>query len=386
MRYSYLPLTNIISFCLSQNKEGDFWDFKQEWHSNIEDLIKDIICFANTVHNEDCYLMFGIADDHSLVGMKNARRKQADILDTISKLSFAGDILPEISVTTVDYEGVELDVLIIHNTDNTPIYLKRQYGKMRQGCIYARVGDRNTPDEGNAEIAVIEQLWKKRFGLTKTHLEYIFDALRNKQDWSTNNDGYYHIYKPEYTIEHVYEDDSFSEKDSDEFYSFSQSNPNTSYFMLDIKARGTTLESHQIVCLDSGRLTIPVPEWGYIDAEPYSYETIRYKYYIEGSHTELLLHFMYLPEDSEQRWAFRNFEKVVLFFASETEKRLFEKYVCTNIPRLNKRVEESEAYNYVETGNEVKTADYKKCLRTAIALNAMLREFREYTNQKAIVD
>ncbi len=83
---------------------------------------------------------------------------------------------------------------------------------------------------------------------------------------------------------------------------------------------------------------------------------------------------------------FRNFEKVVLFFASETEKRLFEKYVCTNIPRLNKRVEESEAYNYVETGNEVKTADYKKCLRTAIALNAMLKEFREYTNQKAIVD
>ena len=27
---------------------------------------------------------------------------------------------------------------------------------MKQGCVYARVGDRNTPDNGNAEIDVIE--------------------------------------------------------------------------------------------------------------------------------------------------------------------------------------------------------------------------------------
>lgn len=57
MRYSYLPLTNIISFCLSQNKEGDFWDFQQEWHSNIEDLIKDIICFANTMNTAASFLV-----------------------------------------------------------------------------------------------------------------------------------------------------------------------------------------------------------------------------------------------------------------------------------------------------------------------------------------
>ncbi len=87
MRYSRLPLTELVPFFLSQGKEGEFWDFKQEWHKNIEDLIKDIICFANTVHDENCYLVFGIADDLSVTGMNEIRRKQADVLDAIPALS-----------------------------------------------------------------------------------------------------------------------------------------------------------------------------------------------------------------------------------------------------------------------------------------------------------
>ena len=143
MRYSQLPLEELISFFLSRGKEGDFWDFKLEWHEKIEDLIKDIICFSNTVHDENCYLVFGIADDGSIMGMSSARRKQADILDAISNLNFAGDNLPNISVETIRFDNTELDVLIVYNTNSTPIYLKKTYGKMKQGCIYARVGDRN---------------------------------------------------------------------------------------------------------------------------------------------------------------------------------------------------------------------------------------------------
>jgi len=60
MRYSQLPLVDLINYFLSVGKEGDFWDFKQEWHENIEDLLKDIICFANTIHDENCYIVFGV--------------------------------------------------------------------------------------------------------------------------------------------------------------------------------------------------------------------------------------------------------------------------------------------------------------------------------------
>ena len=262
MRYSRLPIKELISYFLLQGKEGEFWDFKQEWHANIEDLLKDIICFANTSHDENCYIVFGIADDLSVTGMAGARRKQADILDAISGLVFAGDNLPSVSVESVEYNDCLLDVLVVHNTDRTPLFLKKPYGKMRQGCIYARVGDRNTPDYGNAEIDVIENLWKKRLGLTKTPLAYIFDALANKLEWAESENGYYHIYKPEFTIER--EDDIAFKRGADEFYSYAQTNESTSYYMLDVKAKGTTLERQQIVNLDSGRLSIPVPEWGLI--------------------------------------------------------------------------------------------------------------------------
>lgn len=53
----------------------------------MSDLIKDIICFANTVHDENCYLIFGVSNDLVLTGMKKARIKQADIIDAISNLN-----------------------------------------------------------------------------------------------------------------------------------------------------------------------------------------------------------------------------------------------------------------------------------------------------------
>ena len=376
MRYSRLPLVELVEYCLSQEKEGDFWDFKQEWHEKIEDLIKDIVCFANTAHDEDCFLIFGVADDFSVTGMRKDRRKQADIIDTLSNLVFAGDNIPQVSLKTVKYIDEELDILIVHNTDKTPLYLKKPYGKMKSGCIYARVGDRNTSDNGNADIDTIEHLWRKRLGLTKTPIEYIFDALINKYDWAESQNGYYHIYKPEFTIERVNEDDFESGRGSDEFYSFAQTNESTSYYLLDIKAKGTVLERYQIVVLDSGRLSIPVPEWGFIHFDEYHQDTVGYKYYVRGSHTEELMRFMYDSQDAEQRWAFRNFEAVTLFFDSKIEKARFDKYIECNQHKLESRVKDSDAYDYIDTCNDVKTQGCKRSLRTAIVLKEMLEEFR----------
>lgn len=70
MRYSRVPLVELVEYFLSQGREGDFWDFKQEWHEKTEDLIKDIVCFANTAHDEDCFLIFGVADDFSVTGKR----------------------------------------------------------------------------------------------------------------------------------------------------------------------------------------------------------------------------------------------------------------------------------------------------------------------------
>ena len=67
--------------------------------------------------------------------MKQSRYELANIIDALSKLDFATIDVPEITLDTIVLEGIEIDVLTIMNTDNTPVYLRRAYGKMHPGCI-----------------------------------------------------------------------------------------------------------------------------------------------------------------------------------------------------------------------------------------------------------
>lgn len=50
MRLSDHTLIEIVKYFLGRNKEGECWDFKQEWYENNGDLVKDIVCFANMVY------------------------------------------------------------------------------------------------------------------------------------------------------------------------------------------------------------------------------------------------------------------------------------------------------------------------------------------------
>lgn len=104
---------------------------------------------------------------------------------------------------------------------------------MREGCIYLRIEDKNTPDNSNADISDIENLWRKRLGLTKSPVAYIYDRLHNKLEWIESENIFYNIFKPEYTIEIMQnEDDSL---DRDEFYSYAMTNERTSFGILNIK-------------------------------------------------------------------------------------------------------------------------------------------------------
>ena len=367
-----------VKYFISCKCESEQWDFKQEWHSKIEDLIKDIICFANTVHDKDCYLVFGVSDDYQIVGMVKSRRKQADIIETINNLHFAGDILPKIEVQTILLEGKELDVLIIKNTNRTPIYLKEQYGKMNPGCIYTRIGDKNTPNNSNAEYYEIEQLWKKRLGLTKPPLEFIYDNLQYRLDWEKSDYDWYYIYKPEYVIHTYWDDNEFEvNRQRDEFYSYSQANEATSFMLLEIIANRTVLENYQIVCLDSGRLSIPVPSWGTIDCSINSLEKNYYKYYVKGSKIYKLLSFMYNPENGEERYAYNNLMRVILLYESEDERKGFESYVECNVNDFMRMLSETNEYDYINTRSENRTRLYIKQLQTGCVLNNMLKKYRE---------
>lgn len=376
-KFQHYTMVSLISSFLEQGKEGDCWDFKQEWHENPADLIKDIVCFANTVHDKNCYLIFGISDDLAVTGMKKARRKQADIIDAISNLAFAGDVYPTIEVQTVVYDSVELDMLTIFNVENTPIYLKKQYGSMRPGCIYTRVGDKNTPDNGNADIQDIEHLWKKRLGLTKPPIEYIYDRLLNKSEWTASDDGYYNVYKPEYTIEI-----SSCEDDLDaEFYAYAMPNSHTSYDELNIKYQTTCLDSYQIVVLDGGRLQVPTPSWSYICHDKYGLQPkYDYKYYVKGSRLDRIRNFLYDPQNSDHRYAFIFFQEIVVFYSSEKERLAFEAYLESHQSMASDKISGITRYDHIDTGFDQKTELYKRRLRTGWALNKILEEWRKTHN------
>ena len=55
-----MSLYEEISELIDLKTEGDYWDFKVQWHENKADLLHDIICMANNLANRDAYLI--IAD------------------------------------------------------------------------------------------------------------------------------------------------------------------------------------------------------------------------------------------------------------------------------------------------------------------------------------
>jgi hypothetical protein len=373
--FKNITTTQLVQQFLEQGKESEYWDFKQEWHDKISDLYKDIICFANTVHDDNCYLVFGISDDLQITGMKKERRKQADIIEGISKLHFAGDNYPKISVETITLKGIDLDVLIIFNTNKTPIFLKEPHGKMRMGCIYSRVEDKNTPDNGNADIMIIEDLWRKRFDLKKTPLEYIFIHMGNKHEWEKKGDSHFNIYQPEYTIEMVCNND---ENDATEFYSYAMCNEKTIFQTCNIKYQQTILETFQIVILDSGRLKIPVPKWGFICRDKNKITNKSgYKYYVVGNKQYQLLTFLYDQNNGEELYAFKDFKEVILFFESDNERIEFEKYIEDHQDLLHNQLKTIQRYEHINTGDQKLTSFYIEQLQIGFVLNKLLDEWRK---------
>ncbi len=218
---------------------------------------------------------------------------------------------------------------------------------------------------------------KKRLGLTKSKLEYIFEHLGNKTEWNEFEETFYNIYKPEYTIEIIRDDEDLYP----EFYTFAMPNKSTSYEILNIKYQQTVLDSFQIVVLDGGRLSVPTPLWSDVIREKSSFDKkYGYKYYEKDSKRYKVLSFLYDPQNSDHRFAFYHYEDVVLFFKSKEERIKFELYVEENKEDFEERFK-SEKRNFEVHLNEGMNKEiYYSRLKTGCVLSKMLKEWR--TNQK----
>ena len=218
-----------IKRLISLKQEGSYWDFKREWYSQDKkaDLLHDIICMANNLSNRDGYIIIGIDEenDYSTFSLKDDinRKNTQQLVDFLRDKHFAGGVRPVVSVESNLFGENNLDVIVVHNSDETPFYLTDNYQSVMSNNIYTRVMDSNTPKNKSADISHIEMLWKKRFGLLASPLERMKIYLHDATLWDESSDDnsiekLYYRFSPEFTIQSVIDDS----KDGYQYYLFNQ--------------------------------------------------------------------------------------------------------------------------------------------------------------------
>lgn len=184
---NYEKLEQLIE---AQTDENEWLDYKQEWHKNKVDLVKDILAFVNTVHHNDCYLIFGVEDKtFKVLGVdedKNRRNTQ-QVIDLLTHQNLSGDI-PKIKVDAIKYKNRFIDVLTVYNSMNVPLFITRKLdyqGKMLlPGQIITRIGDTTTSYRETANDSTVEKLYRKRMRMDQTiyaRYEYLLEQVN---DWT----------------------------------------------------------------------------------------------------------------------------------------------------------------------------------------------------------
>ncbi|MGY3724683.1 Putative DNA-binding domain-containing protein [Granulicatella balaenopterae] len=369
MRLSEYTSKEFLEMVLSEGEHHWYWAFYQELKEVNTHLIREIIAFANTSHDEDCYMIFGVSKDGEVVGLKSFNVTGVMIQSLLKEMPFAGGFVPQISLEKVVFQECELAILTVHNTYHTPIFLAEDVMGLLAGVIY-------TPSSSsaslNASYQEIEELWKKHFGLTKPALECIIECLADKDDWRVSGTSYYHVYHPEYRL---CESEMIFDSSNREYYCYAQSNQATYYSTMDITDENTVLKSYPLVHLAGGHLSVPLPEWGFVDVVRSS-KKLAYQYYLKDSPRYQLLEFMFDKEDKAQVHAFNELRKVILVYQSLEEKQAFEEYIAFVGQSIYTMIRENSEFSYLATGNAVRNSDYKHKLRTGLVLNEILREWR----------
>lgn len=258
-------LEPIIRQLIASKREGDYWDFKVKPHDNKADLLHDLLCLANSLYNGDRFLILGVADPAdgaAVVGLAptgEGRKTQSDYLDFLGSQQSAGGNRPLVKMVPLLLDDLQVDVLIIADVPMRPYWLTADYvdGKRRmRQHIYTRVGDRNTPIAESADLALVEKMWRQRFGLDLLPMERMRQLLREPADWvvdfNSRPDAYHRTF-PDYQIKLSVTEPLW------EPYRYSFLNKNAFLGTAEFLYNATKLFELTYVKLDEMRLLLPTP-------------------------------------------------------------------------------------------------------------------------------
>lgn len=363
-------------------QEGPYWDFKREWYSKEkkQDLLHDIICMSNNLSNRDAYIIIGIDEENDFetvsVADDSNRKNTQNIVDFLREKQFACENRPIVSVETFVINENDIDVIVVHNSNNTPFYLMNDYEKIKANYIYTRIMDSNTPKNESADISNVETLWRKRFGLLLPPLEKfnIFLKDRNLWDQSTydsSSEKYFYIYAPEFVIESK----RVSNRKDYEFYLFNQTDITPGWYLINLYYHQTIMFSINAVSLDGGRYFTPVPQYDGISLNGNGKWDITFLYFIKDSIEYNIHEFYYQTRIDDERIAHDKFLECVLIFDNIDEKEQFK--IFANSKWTNKNEYEKEMFiprfKKIEGYNVNK---FKEDYINSQILQKMLIEFR----------
>jgi hypothetical protein len=197
----------LLEELLSKKEEGVWWDFKQKFHKDLFDLLHDVICLANVIHDGERHIVFGISDQFEVIGLdgNNKSYTQADIISYLRQQPFAENNVPTVKLNFFDFTEKKIAILSISNERVKPYYftkeIKLRNKFLRAGTIYSRIGDTNTPKDSCANPSDIKAMWLEKFGLDLPVPKRFSYILEDTKSWVYNGiDSAYYELDPDFTI------------------------------------------------------------------------------------------------------------------------------------------------------------------------------------------
>ncbi len=244
--------------------ESEWLDFKAEFHATTVELVHDILCLANARAATDRYLVFGVDNTGNVIGVEKAANKLVsnNLQDLLRASNF--NRIPSVRLEDFKHGGHTVSVLTVANAAEKPFFLLKDKSegkqRLRNGAIYTRIGDTNVPMTESAPEAMVEQMWRERFGIDLTPLERMGGLLRERDSWETQVDGertiLHHRTFPEFTVA----DGEVLVAEFQEDWATRFPNPQASSFHVELRHNATVLKRVLFVHCDGYRYRLPAPE------------------------------------------------------------------------------------------------------------------------------
>lgn len=139
-------------------QEDSYWDFKREWYAKDKKQIYFmILCVWQIIYLiEMLIFIIGVDEenDYSFSSVKTDlnRRNTQQLVNFIWEKHFAGGVRPIVSVESLGFDEIEIDVIVVHNSDVTQFYLTEKFQSVMPNNIYTRVMDSNTPKNKSVDL------------------------------------------------------------------------------------------------------------------------------------------------------------------------------------------------------------------------------------------